>query len=63
MARKKKDKLDNSIINIWVFNDLCKIEQIKIPTILRMEFIKQFGVDKISYKPLVESWLNIKNND
>jgi hypothetical protein len=59
---KKRKKLDNSQMNIWVLNDSCEIEQIKIPTNLRMEFISTFGVEKLTYKPLVESWLNIKNN-
>lgn len=61
MGRKRKKKVDNSIMNIWVFNDSCDIEQIKIPTELRMEFISTFGVEKLTYKPLVESWLNLKN--
>jgi hypothetical protein len=59
---KKRKKLDNSQMNIWVLNDSCEIEQIKIPTNLRMEFISTFGVEKLTYKTLVESWLNIKNN-
>ncbi len=63
MAKKgKKRKVDNSIMNIWVLNDLCEIEQIQIPTNLRMEFISMFGVEKLSYRPLVESWLNLKNS-
>lgn len=60
MAKKRKKKVDNSIINIWVFNDDCEFEQIQIPTELRMDFVKNFGVEKLSYKPLVETWLNFK---
>lgn len=61
MARKKK--IDNSIMNIWVYNDSCEIEKIKIPTKLRMDFISTFGVERLTYKPLVESWLNFNKKN
>jgi hypothetical protein len=62
MAKKvKKSKVDNSIINIWTLNELFEIEQIQIPISLRMEFINFFGVEKLPYQPLVQSWLDLKN--
>jgi len=59
MARKKK-KVDNSIMNIWVLNDQNDIELVKIPTDFRVDFISTFGVERLAYKPLVESWLSLK---
>lgn len=57
VSKPKKVKVDNTIMNIWVNNENDTIEQIKIPTKLRMEFIKLFGTEKISDKLPVEAWL------
>jgi len=58
--KKKSKKVDNSILNLWVINEECSIEQIKVPINLRGEFVRNFGVEKLSLKSEVESWLKEK---
>ena len=57
VKRTKKSKIDKTVMNIWVIDGEV-LSLIKIPTKLRMEFIREFGTEKLSDRLLVENWLN-----
>lgn len=60
VKKRNKSKVDNSIMNIWTLNDQESLEQVHVPTKYKNEFISLFGLEAVPYKPLLESWLNLK---
>ena len=56
-------KLSKKNLNIWVEAKDGHIKMIKIPTKLKMEFIKLFGTEKLAPEMEVAEWLiNKKDN-
>ena len=57
-TKPKKVKVDNTIMNIWVNTEDDSIEQIKIPTNRRLDFVSKFGTLSLAGKEEVLNWLN-----
>jgi hypothetical protein len=49
-------------LNLWTYNEECKLERVKVPIQYRMDFLYRFGVMTPPDKQQVLEWLEaIKN--
>jgi hypothetical protein len=54
-SKSKRVKITN--LNMWTYNDDCKLEMVKIPIEHRMGFLNNFGFLDIPSKQKVMEWL------
>ena len=59
---KKKKKVDNTNLNLFVYNEECKLEIIKVPREFTKNYITDFGVLTVRTKSELTNWLsNLQN--
>jgi hypothetical protein len=62
MAKKsKKSKSDWSKLRLMVTNESGNFEIMEVPTTLRMEYVRNFGVLTVRTKEELQNWLDSKN--
>jgi hypothetical protein len=59
---KKKNKVDNSNLNLFVYNEESKLEIVKVPRQFTKNYITDFGVLTVRTKSELTNWLsNLQN--
>ena len=59
---KKKKKVDNTNLNLFVYNEESKLEVIKVPREFTKNYINDFGVLTVRTKSELTNWLsNLQN--
>lgn len=56
---KKKKKVDNTNLNLFVYNEECKLEIMKVPRQFTKNYITDFGVLTVRTKSELTNWLSI----
>jgi hypothetical protein len=59
---KKKKKVDNTNLNLFVYNEECKLEIMKVPRQFTKNYITDFGVLTVRKKSELTNWLSILQN-
>ena len=59
---KKKKKVDNTNLNLFVYNEECKLEIMKVPRQFTKNYITDFGVLTVRTKSELTNWLSILQN-
>ena len=59
---KKKKKVDNTNLNLFVYNEECKLEIMKVPREFTKNYITDFGVLTVRKKSELTNWLSILQN-
>jgi len=59
---KKKKKVDNTNLNLFVYNEECKLEIMKVPRQFTKNYITDFGVLTVRTKSELTNWLESLKN-
>lgn len=61
-SNKKKKKVDNTNLNLFVYNEESKLEIMKVPRQFTKNYITDFGVLTVRTKSELTNWLsNLQN--
>ena len=56
-TRKTTRRKKSTDLNLWTYNEECKLERVKVPIKYRMDFLYRFGVMTPPDKQRVMDWL------